>query len=37
MYKVEFPDGRRETYDANVIVQAIYSPVNHEGTRDMVV
>ena len=37
MYEVEFMDGERAPYAANVIVQEIYSSVDPEGRRDLII
>ena len=37
MYEVEFPDGTRQPIAANTIAQEIYSQVDADGRRDVVV
>ena len=36
-YEVEFMDGERAPYTANVVVQEIYSSVDPEGRRDIII
>ena len=33
MYQVEFSDGTRQVYAANIIAEAIYSEVDDEGNK----
>ena len=37
MYEVEFPDGERAPYAANVIAQEIYTSVDPDGRRDAII